>query len=81
MPFFVYLLECSDKSFYCGYTTDLEKRVAAHNEGRGARYTRTRRPVKLVFFQKLKTRSTALKRELEIKKFSRKQKQALINKK
>ncbi|MCR4335349.1 MAG: GIY-YIG nuclease family protein [archaeon] len=78
MPFFVYLVECRDKSFYCGYTSDLEKRVKTHNEGKGAKYTKRRRPVKLVHFEKFETKSEAMKRELQIKSYSRKIKEGLV---
>ena len=78
MPYFVYLLECRDQSLYCGYTSDLGKRVAAHNAGRGGRYTRTHLPVKLVYSEKARTRLQAMRREREIKGYSRKKKQALI---
>lgn len=77
MPFFVYLLECRDKTFYCGYTTNIEARISAHNNGKGAKYTRSKLPVKLVFSEKKKTKGAALHREAEIKKMGRKQKQAL----
>ncbi|MCD4740058.1 GIY-YIG nuclease family protein [archaeon] len=78
MRFFVYLLECSDHSYYCGYTKDLVARVKVHNTGKGARYTRSRRPVRLVYSESYSTLSRALKREAEIKSFSRKKKQFLI---
>ena len=78
MPHFVYLLECSDKSFYCGYTKNLAARVEAHNNGTGARYTRSHRPVKLVYFERKRGIGAALKRELEIKSFPRKKKIELI---
>jgi len=78
MSFFVYLLECCDKSFYCGWTIDLEKRTKAHNSGKASKYTRVRRPVKLVFFEESKTKSAAMKREFEIKSFSRAEKLSLI---
>ncbi|HIH15871.1 MAG TPA: GIY-YIG nuclease family protein [Candidatus Diapherotrites archaeon] len=81
MPYFVYLLECRDQSLYCGYTSDLGKRVAAHNAGRGGRYTRTHLPVKLVYSEKARTRLQAMRREREIKGYSRKKKQALIEEK
>ncbi|MDO8428810.1 MAG: GIY-YIG nuclease family protein [Candidatus Diapherotrites archaeon] len=81
MPFFVYLLECRDKTLYCGYTKDLEKRVKIHNQGKGAKYTKKRRPVKLVYSETFETLSQALKREYAIKQFSRKQKQTLYQKK
>lgn len=76
--YFVYLLECCDGSYYCGYTTDLEKRVKIHNTGKGAKYTKRRRPVKLIYSEQFKDKSQALKREIKIKSFSRKEKQSLI---
>lgn len=63
----VYLVECADGSLYCGTSTDVEARVAAHNEGKGARYTRARRPVTLVYKRRVGTRGDALRRELAIK--------------
>lgn len=77
MPF-IYMVECADGSLYTGWTVDVEKRVAAHNSGRGAYYTRIRRPVELVYMEEYKTRSDAQKRELEIKKMSRVRKLQLI---
>ncbi len=76
----VYLLRCGDQSLYAGATNDLKKRVAAHNAGKGARYTRSRLPVKLVYSEKLPTRSRALKREFAVKRLSRAQKLALLRK-
>jgi putative endonuclease len=77
--YFVYLLECSDHTYYCGYTTDLEKRVLAHNTLKsGAEYTKARRPVKLVYSEEFATLSEALIREIAIKKLSRTEKIALI---
>ena len=76
--FFVYLLRCSDDSLYCGWTTDLNRRLAAHNSGKGAKYTRTRRPVELVYFEELENKSSAMKREYEIKQLSRAEKLRLI---
>lgn len=78
MPYFVYILECRDNTFYCGYTTDLKKRVMEHNHGGGAKYTRGRRPVRLVLAEKFRDKSTALKREAGIKKLSRKAKEKLV---
>jgi len=78
MPHYVYLLECSDGTLYCGYTNDLKKRIEAHNSGKGARYTRGRLPVKLVYRQKLSSKGAALKRELRIKRLPRKQKLSLV---
>jgi putative endonuclease len=68
MFFYCYMLECKDGSFYTGWTKDLEKRLAAHNSGKGARYTRSRLPVKLVYFEELDSQSDAMRREREIKK-------------
>lgn len=76
--FYTYILECKDKSLYCGYTTDLEARIATHNEGKGAKYTKSRLPVKMVYHECLDTKSEALKREAAIKKLTRKQKLELI---
>ncbi|MCB9816649.1 GIY-YIG nuclease family protein [Candidatus Nomurabacteria bacterium] len=83
---FVYILRCADGSLYTGYATDLEKRVAEHNgEGQtktartaGARYTRARRPVTLVYSESFPTRSEAMQREAAIKKLSRKEKIELV---
>ena len=77
--FFVYLLRCSDDTLYCGWTTDLKRRLAAHNSGKGAKYTRTRRPVELVYFEELENKNSAMKREYEIKQLSRAEKLRLIN--
>lgn len=79
---FVYVLECADRSLYTGYTTDLKKRIAEHNDSkRGARYTRGRRPVTLKYSEQFKTAGQALSRESAIKRLSRVQKLALINSK
>ena len=79
MRYFVYLVKCSDGSYYCGYTTNLKKRVDDHNISKmGAKYTKSRRPVKLVYFEQVKNTSEALKREDEIKKLSRKDKVKLV---
>lgn len=78
MAYYVYLVKCSDNTLYCGYTTDIEKRIKAHNEGKtGAKYTKTRRPVVLVHKEQFQTLSDALKREYAIKKLSTKQKKTL----
>ena len=77
---YVYILECSDKTLYTGTTNNIEKRIQEHNNTRtGAKYTRTRRPVKLVYVEACSTPSIALKREAEIKKLSRAQKLLLIS--
>ena len=80
MSYFCYLLLCSDGSFYCGWTTNLEKRLACHNRGSGSRYTRTRRPVKLVYYAECQNRLAAMKYERKIKSLSHSQKQALVKK-
>jgi len=76
---YVYILECSDKTLYTGSTNNIEKRIKEHNNGKsGAKYTRARRPVKLVYVETCSTLSNALKREAQIKKLSRAQKLLLI---
>lgn len=75
------MLKCKDGSLYTGWTTDLDKRVACHNAGKGAKYTRARRPVELVYFEQFQTREEAMRRECEIKKLTRKQKEELIKQK
>ena len=72
------MVECADGTYYTGWTTDLEERVKVHNAGKGAKYTRTRRPVKLVYMEELPDKSSALKREWAIKKLTRRQKELLI---
>tara|TARA_B100001250_G_C19248413_1_gene549613 strand:+ start:332 stop:574 length:243 start_codon:yes stop_codon:yes gene_type:complete len=77
---YVYLVACSDNSLYCGVTTDLNRRINEHNHAqKGAKYTRSRRPVKLVWSTTAKNRSEAQKEEAKIKKLSRKQKLQLIH--
>ena len=73
---YTYLLECADKTFYCGWTNDLEKRVNTHNMGRGAKYTRPRRPVVLVYYEAFETKREAMSREAAIKRMTRKEKEA-----
>jgi putative endonuclease len=75
---FVYILECADGSYYTGWTTDLDRRVAAHNAGQGGRYTRSRRPVKLVYWEEHPDRRSAQRRELALKRLPRARKLALI---
>lgn len=69
-----YLLECADGTLYCGITNDLDRRLAAHNAGEGAKYTRSRRPLRLAYAETCVDRSAALRREYEVKRLSRKQK-------
>ena len=76
--YFVYLLKCSDDTLYCGYTLDVKSRVIKHNVGKGAKYTVSRRPVNLVYWEKYTTKSLALRREYQIKKLSRSEKLALL---
>ena len=77
---FVYILQCRDGSLYTGWTCNLEKRVAVHSAGMGAKYTRSRLPVKLVYREKCNSRSAAMKREYAIKQLSRQKKLELIQK-
>ncbi|WP_416838354.1 GIY-YIG nuclease family protein [Haloferax sp. DFSO52] len=75
---FVYVLQCTDGSLYTGYTTDVERRVAEHNAGDGAKYTRGRTPVELVHVEEYDSKSTAMSREYEIKQLRREQKLSLV---
>ncbi len=74
----VYMLHCRDDSLYTGYTTDIERRLSMHENGKGAKYTRGRGPLKLVYQEELATKTAALQREYEIKKLQRKDKIKLI---
>ena len=78
MPYFCYIVECADGSYYTGWTTDPERRLRQHNAGRGSRYTRYRRPVKLVHVEAQPDRSQAMKREVRIKRLGRQGKAKLI---
>jgi len=79
MPYRVYILECADTTLYTGITTDLKRRVREHNSTKlGARYTKARRPVKLRYSEKAKTRGAAQTREAALKRLTRAQKRALI---
>jgi putative endonuclease len=75
---FVYIVECTDGSLYTGWTKDLGKRVAAHNAGRGSRYTRLHRPVRLVYWERCTDRAEAQRRELAIKRMKRAAKCQLV---
>jgi putative endonuclease len=75
---FVYLLRCADDSLYCGWTTDVERRLAAHGAGTASRYTRSRRPVELAAVVECDDRSTAMREEARIKQLTRAEKLALI---
>lgn len=76
--FYVYILECADKTYYTGYTPDLKRRLKLHNEGKGAKYTRDRRPVKLVWRKEYKYFKKAFLEEKRIKRLTRKQKEQLV---
>ena len=72
------MLKCSDGTLYTGWTNDLEKRVEAHNSGKGAKYTKARRPVELAYYEEFETKEQAMKREYAIKQLGREEKQELI---
>lgn len=78
MSYYCYILECADGSFYTGWSTDPDRRQRQHNRGSGARYTRTRRPVRLVYVEPQPSRANAMKRERSLKNLSRSQKLTLI---
>jgi len=75
---FVYIVRCADGSLYTGYARDAKARVKVHNSGKGARYTKSRRPVRLVYSEECTTLSAALKREYELKQWPRSRKKALV---
>lgn len=75
---YTYMVRCCDGSLYTGWTTDLEKRVKAHNDKKGAKYTKTRTPVELVYFEEKASKSEAMQREAAIKKLTKAKKEALI---
>jgi len=77
---FTYIVQCSDGTYYTGWTNDLEKRIEAHNSGHGAKYTNPRRPVRLVYHESFHSESEARKREAQIKGWTRAEKEMLINK-
>lgn len=76
---YTYVLECADGTFYTGWTNDLDKRIQAHNSGKGAKYTRVRLPVRLVYYEAFETKAEAMRRECEIKRMTRPQKIKLIS--
>ena len=78
MAFYCYILECADGTFYTGWTTDPPRRERQHNAGRGAKYTRTRRPVRMVYLEDVPSHAAAMKREREIKNLSRERKKRLV---
>lgn len=76
--YYAYMLRCSDDTIYSGYTDDVERRAEVHNSGKGAKYTKTRRPVKLVYYEIFDSKSDAMKREYQFKHLTRQQKEQLI---
>ncbi|WML36553.1 GIY-YIG nuclease family protein [Clostridium sp. OS1-26] len=78
---YIYILKCKDGSLYTGYTNNLERRIKTHNNGKGAKYTRCRLPVELVYYESYETKSDAMKREYCIKQMSREVKMKLISNK
>ena len=78
MSCYTYILRCSDDTLYTGWTNDLPKRLKTHNAGKGARYTRGRLPVKLIYYETFATKKEAMQREAQIKKLSRKQKLSFV---
>ena len=78
---YAYIVKCSDGTYYTGYTNDLEKRLLTHNAGKGAKYTRNRLPVEIVYFEEYEDKSEAMKREYAIKRLTREQKEKLISSK
>jgi putative endonuclease len=77
---YTYIVECKDGTLYTGWTTDLERRMKAHNSGKGAKYTRSRLPVVLRYYESFETKQEAMRREYEIKQLTRKEKEKLIEK-
>ena len=75
---YVYLLRCADDTLYCGWTTDLQKRLASHNSGKGAKYTRSRLPVELIYYEEYEDPHEARSREWHIKRMNREEKRKLI---
>ena len=75
---YTYIVKCSDETFYTGWTNDLEKRIEMHNSGKGAKYTKARMPVELVYYEAFDTKEEAMSREWHIKRLSRSEKQKLI---
>lgn len=76
---YTYILHCADGTLYCGWTNDLKKRLHAHNSGTGAKYTKSRRPVTLAYYEAFETKQEAMKREYAIKQLPRKKKEELIS--
>ena len=79
MEHYAYILECADHTYYCGYTNDLGKRVDTHNSGKGAKYTKPRLPVVLVYYEAFKTKEEAMSREWHLKRLSHSEKEKLAS--
>lgn len=75
---YTYILECNDKTLYTGWTNNLEKRLKAHNDGKGAKYTKSRLPVRLVYYEEFDSKEEAMQREYRIKRLNRTEKMSLI---
>ena len=75
---YTYILKCRDNSLYTGWTNDIDKRIKAHNDGKGAKYTKSRRPVELIYYEKCETKEEAMKREYAIKHMTRRAKEELL---
>lgn len=76
---YTYIVRCSDGTYYTGWTNHLKERIAAHNSGKGAKYTKPRLPVKLVYYEVFETKSEAMRREMQIKQLTRAEKEKLIS--
>ena len=76
---YTYILKCKDNTYYTGYTNDLTKRIKAHNEGKGAKYTKGRGPVELIYYEEYEDKTSAMRREWEIKQLTREEKEKIIN--
>ena len=76
---YVYIVECEDGTYYTGWTNNLDKRLKAHNDGKGAKYTRARRPVSLVYYEEFRTKEEAMRREYAMKRMTRNEKNKLIS--
>jgi len=81
MSYYFYLARCSDNSLYCGSCVDLDAREKRHNEGKGAKYTRSRKPIKIIYSEEFETKCEALKREAQVKTYSKIQKEELAQSK
>ena len=79
MEHYAYILKCHDGSYYCGYTNDLEKRLATHNAGKGAKYTKSRLPVELAYYEIFDTKEAAMSREWHLKQLTHKEKHKLCD--